>query len=138
MVASTPGFNEELATGISEIDAHHRTLVTNMASLDQVFLGGDLHRALDMLKFLEGYVADHFGAEERCMVSTGYPDVDEHRALHVAFAGEFARRKREFETNRSLAFLFLGLSDWLNAWMQEHVRGADTHMAEYIRLALRG
>jgi hemerythrin len=137
MGASIPGWSEELATGINEIDAQHRTLLAKIAALEQAGHDGNLRRALDTMEFLPGYVSNHFTAEEGLMLSAGYAGLDEHRALHEAFVREYVRRKTEFEANRSLVSLLLGLSDWLNAWLNawlhEHIRGADTQMANYLR-----
>jgi hemerythrin len=67
------------------------------------------------------------------MRSAGYPGLAEHCAIHETFAKEYRQRKSDFEANGSLVSLLLGLSDWLNGWLREHIRGADTQMAEYLR-----
>ena len=66
-------WTERLATGIDEIDSQHRALLDNVVALKEAARSGDLHRSLDTLSFLEGYVSDAFTAEERYMRSAGYP-----------------------------------------------------------------
>ena len=88
---------------------------------------------MDTLKFLAEYVSDHFTAEEEYMRSRGYPGLAEHQAIHEAFVSEYVRRKTDFEANGSLVALLTGLSEWLNTWLHEHIRGVDTQMAEYLR-----
>jgi len=128
---------DELATGIHEIDDQHRELLQNIACLDEATRSGNLQRSLDILSYLEGYTSNHFASEERHMASIGYPRLAEHRSLHVAFLREFQRRRALYEANRSLASLTLDLSDWLSAWLLDHVRGADADMARHLREAAR-
>ena len=54
-------------------------------------------------------------------------------AIHEAFVGEYVRRRADFEVSGSLISLLLGLSDWLDDWLHEHIRGVDTQMADYLR-----
>ena len=126
-------WTERLATGIDEIDSQHRALLDNVVALKEAARSGDLHRSLDTLSFLEGYVSDHFTAEERYMRSAGYPGLAEHHAVHETFAREYRQRKLDFEAKGSLVSLLLGLSEWLDSWLRDHIRGADTQMAEYLR-----
>ena len=67
------------------------------------------------------------------MISTGFPGMPGHRALHAAFTAELARRRSEFLAHRSQAALLVGLAEWLYDWLREHVRGADAELALHLR-----
>ena len=123
----------ELATGVREIDLQHRELLGWIAALDHAARAGQLERAEEALRYLERYAADHFVTEERTMACTGYPGLAGHRALHVAFTLELARRTAGFLTSHSKSALLVGLGEWMAAWLGEHVRGADAEMARHIR-----
>lgn len=133
----TPQWSDDLATGVSEIDMQHRELLAKVAALDDAAASGDLTRAVDVLAYLERYALYHFAAEERHMVSSGYPGFREHRDAHEAFVAELLERKEKYEATRSAVSLLLDLSDWLAGWLQDHVRGADAEMARHLRAAGR-
>ncbi|HTP52370.1 MAG TPA: bacteriohemerythrin [Anaeromyxobacteraceae bacterium] len=130
-------WHEKLATGIPDIDSQHRELLAHIAALEEAARGPNPQRALDVLRFLEGYVANHFSTEETYMRTAGYPGLDEHQRIHQAFGSEYRRRRTDFEANGPHVAHLLGLSGWLKAWLHDHVRGADTRMAEYLRSAPR-
>jgi hemerythrin-like metal-binding protein len=123
----------DLFTGILAIDRQHRELLTMIDALESAALSGDLAGAEDVLNGLERHAAEHFATEEHVMWKFGYPDRDAHWSLHLAFAMELARRKSEHLANRSQTALLVDLGRWMGRWLNEHVRGADTEMARFIR-----
>ena len=123
----------DLVSGVAEIDLQHWELLDWIATLEDAARGGHLAKAEQALRFLERYAAEHFAAEERHMISTGFPGMPGHRALHAAFTAELARRRSEFLAHRSQAALLVGLAEWLYDWLREHVRGADAELALHLR-----
>lgn len=67
------------------------------------------------------------------MERTGYPGLAAHRAAHQALVAEFLKRKSILDAKGPTASLVLDLSDWLGAWLHEHVAGPDRAMAKYLR-----
>jgi hemerythrin-like metal-binding protein len=123
----------DLATGIPEIDRQHRELLVQIAELGEAARTGDLPLAENVLSYLERYAARHFATEERFMLAYGYPNLETHWSLHMAFASELARRKAEYAAHRSLATLIADLGQWMARWLNEHVLEEDARMARFLR-----
>ncbi len=123
----------DLATGIPDIDLQHEQLIANVSSLRSAAHDGDVRLAEGVLQYLEQYAAEHFAAEERAMWQAGYPDLDAHWSLHLAFATELARRRAEYRASADRASLLADLGRWMDAWLEEHVLGADAEMARFLR-----
>lgn len=123
----------DLATGIHDIDEQHRDLFANVAALRDSMRIGSTAAAARTMNFLERYTVDHFASEERWMERTGYPGLEAHRAAHQALVAEFVKRKGILAAKGPTASLVIDLSDWLGAWLHEHVAGPDRVMATYLR-----
>ena len=123
----------DLFTGIPAIDRQHRELLGRIGALEAAARLGDVTRAEELLAYLERYAAEHFATEEQVMWEFGYPDRDTHWSLHLAFAMELAKRKLEHQANRARTSLLVDLGRWMDRWLNEHVHGADTEMARFIR-----
>ncbi len=123
----------DLATGVAEIDRQHEELLANVTMLRSAARTGQVGMAELVLTFLERYAAEHFASEERAMWQAGYPDLDAHWSLHLAFATELARRKAEYQESPSPADLLLEMGMWMDRWLEDHVLGPDAAMARFLR-----
>jgi hemerythrin len=123
----------DLATGIPEIDRQHGELLAQIAELGEAARTGDLPLAESVLAYLERYAARHFATEERFMLAYGYPYLETHWSLHMAFASELARRKAEYAARGSLAILLADLGLWMDRWLNEHLLDEDSRMARFLR-----
>ena len=119
-----------LETGMALIDEQHHTLV------DQIKVLADRSRPdriPETLAFLQSYVVDHFGTEERLHGETDYPRAEEHRDVHNAFIQTFLDFKKEYgakgEEERQL--MLLELTKLLSVWLEEHITGMDHWFADY-------
>jgi hemerythrin-like metal-binding protein len=128
-----PIWRPDLATGIAEIDRQHAELLANVAMLRSAARTGQPGVAEVVLTFLERYAAEHFAAEELAMWQAGYPDLDAHWSLHLAFATELARRKAEYRASESPADVLGDMGLWLDRWLEDHLMGADAVMARFLR-----
>jgi hemerythrin len=131
--AGLPFWRPDLFTGIHSIDHQHRELLGRIGALEEAARSGDVAGAEELLAYLERYAAEHFATEEQVMWEFGYPDRDAHWSLHLAFAMELAKRKSEHQANRSQTSLLVELGRWMDRWLNDHVHGADTEMARFIR-----
>lgn len=130
---STPIWRPDLATGIADIDRQHEELLANVAMLRSAARTREPGVADVVLTFLEGYAAEHFAAEERAMWQAGYPDLDAHWSLHLAFATELARRKADYRASESPVDVLLDMGIWMDRWLEDHLMGADAVMARFLR-----
>jgi hemerythrin len=125
-------WTEELATGIERIDAQHRDLYAQVASLHDAMRTHQLDRVPAVLGGLQRYALEHFATEEREMEVRGYPRLAAHRVLHRNFVDEFLRQRALLSDGVTLSGV-VGLSVWLTDWLREHVRKEDGQLAEFIR-----
>ena len=130
---STPIWRPDLATGIADIDRQHEELLANVAMLRSAARTRQPGVAEVVLTFLERYAAEHFAAEERAMWQAGYPDLDAHWSLHLAFATELARRTADYRASASPEDVLLDMGIWMDRWLEDHLMGADAVMARFLR-----
>ena len=125
-------WSDDLAIGVEPVDAQHRLLYEKVAELREAMRANALDRVPAILGFLEAYALRHFAAEERLMEDRGYPGLAGHRALHDEFTREYLRLKPGLvPVPRPSAVV--ELSDWLGAWLRDHVRRADGEMGRFLR-----
>lgn len=133
---TTGAWSDELLTGFTEIDEQHRELFAAVDRLNEALARGELSVALHTVHFVERYVLSHFAAEEALMRSRGFPGLEGHTASHDAFVQSFLSKRANFEAEGSLGQLMVELSDWLGAWLHNHVCTSDAEMARYLRSAV--
>ena len=119
-----------LETGMALIDEQHRTLI------DQIKILADRSRPdriPETLRFLENYVVEHFGTEERLHKETHYPEGEAHLDVHNAFIKTFLNFKKEYEASgeEHRLLMHLKLGKLLSAWLREHIAGMDRRFARY-------
>jgi hemerythrin len=67
------------------------------------------------------------------MSARGYPELAAHRLAHQAFVAGLVQRREAESLRRSPASLLLELSEWLDAWLDEHLRRVDPRMVAWLR-----
>jgi hemerythrin len=125
-------WSDDLAIGVEAVDAQHRLLYEKVAELREAMRAHALDRVPAILGFLEAYALRHFAAEERLMEDRGYPGLAEHRALHDEFTREYLRLKPGLVPSPR-ASAVVELSEWLGAWLRDHVRRADGDLGRFLR-----
>ena len=119
-----------LETGMALIDDQHRTLIEQVKILAD---RSNADRVPETLRFLENYVVEHFGTEERLHEDTDYPDAEAHVDVHNAFIQTFLNFKKEYEANgeQQRLLMLLKLTKLLSGWLREHITGLDRRFAKY-------
>lgn len=108
---------DDLVVGIEEIDDDHRGLVTCLDDLFTACAAAQGPAVLkDILNRLMQYAREHFSREEDIMRKVGYPDLEDHRAMHAELVTELDDIIEQFDidnshelSNKTLQFL----EDWL-------------------------
>lgn len=129
-----------LAVGIPEIDQQHQELFLRLERLLRGIVGGEREEVGRLLEFLGRYVVDHFGAEERWMTQSGYPDYPAHKAEHDAFMQDYLRMQVEFEEKGPTVLMGMRVNNWVADWLRRHIGAADMALGRWLasRVAPRG
>jgi hemerythrin len=120
-----------LAVGVPEIDAQHQELFRRAERLVTALRAGDRGEVEPLIRYLGDYVVEHFAAEERFMHEIGYPGLEGHRAVHLAFREEFATMVADYERKGPTPLVALTLHNWLSDWLRRHVGGVDIEIGRF-------
>ena len=125
-------WTDDLALNHPVIDGHHQELFRRYDALARATAIGDRCEAGRLFEYLGFYVVEHFGAEERLMEETGYPDRAAHRAAHDQFLDEMLAFGLEF-TDRELNHAPRGrVVRWMADWLRLHIAGTDILLASFL------
>jgi hemerythrin len=122
----------DLATGVEKVDAQHQELYRQVARLHEAMRAGRLDDVPPIVEYLQRYALEHFATEEREMVASGYPGLSQHRRLHERFVDDFLRQKALLAVEIAPTAV-VALSQWLGAWLRDHVRSVDVDLARHLR-----
>jgi hemerythrin-like metal-binding protein len=122
------------SVGDDSIDAQHKRIVALVNSLHtslQTPGGADRGKVKQVLEDLVYYTIQHFDHEERLMRECGYPDLDNHRALHIRLRLRTIamRNNLELVTERDM----LG---YVKDWWNNHIMEQDRAYAPYVAMAM--
>jgi hemerythrin len=127
-------WNEELATGVLEIDNQHKEIFARINRLLEASSQGKGKEEVGrMIDFLGDYVISHFGTEEKYMQKTGYPDYISHKSQHDKFISEYGDVKKKFEKEGSTSTLVIEVMNKSVHWLINHITKVDKVMAAYLR-----
>lgn len=129
----------ELNLGISELDDQHQAFYLHVVGLRRALTDGvgGRDKLMKTLRYLDIFVAEHFGAEERYMRLHNYPGILVHRAEHETFAksvAAFKKKALDLEARGEVTgFLAVEIEHHLEKWMTDHILKLDRKMADFIR-----
>lgn len=126
------GWNDNLLTGIHEIDQQHQVLFVVVARLEQAVSTDDKWSAVHFaLVELNNFANVHFAVEEALMRLHAYPDLDAHIASHAAFSADLAEiRQRSIREDVSA-----DMTSMLKQWLVQHIGVVDKQYVEHLRTA---
>ncbi|OIO56681.1 MAG: hemerythrin [Alphaproteobacteria bacterium CG_4_10_14_0_2_um_filter_63_37] len=123
-----------LAVGIDSIDKQHQELFRRIGDLLDACNEGHGQEAIsEVLRFLENYVADHFGNEEKLMEKYQYPDTMFHKGQHVAFIDKFTELKTKLEANGPSVPLVVGINIHVVKWLNDHILRVDRLLGRFLQ-----
>jgi hemerythrin-like metal-binding protein len=76
------------------------------------------------------YVKTHFTAEEKLMEDYKYPDLDNHRRIHVELALKAVEFRKNYKGNSSSGNL--RFSQFLIEWLMGHIMGVDKKYGKFL------
>ncbi|MGB9082666.1 MAG: bacteriohemerythrin [Desulfuromonadaceae bacterium] len=124
-------WDNSIALGIPAIDEQHKALFGWINTLDEAIKGGDGSEAVgEVIWKLITYVTEHFSAEERLMLSCGYPGIAAHRKEHDQFVSRLRDIQVSFIDGHEMSENVL---DFLADWLVCHIKGTDQAYSRFIR-----
>jgi hemerythrin len=127
-------WTNSLATGVTEIDGQHKEIFKRVRRLsDACSEGKGREEVLKLLLFLEDYVKEHFAAEEKLQVRSGYPEYAQHKSQHTRFIADIARLATAFKTEGATLSLVIMTNKTLTAWLVQHISKTDMELAAHLK-----
>ena len=124
--------SRKLMIGVDWMDAQHLELTEKICDLVAAMEEGrGREEVVVTLGFLDRYVIDHFGEEERGMDETGYPDAEAHKLEHAKFKVTLKALRSDLES-RNVEILPGKLHDELANWLRNHILEVDKRLGEFL------
>jgi hemerythrin len=124
-------WQDNLNTGIAEIDGQHRQIVALINQLDDARRTRNRAAIGEVIEGMVDYTISHFAFEEALMEDAGYEFVRGHRKVHELFIRRVDEYRQKFKAGEDVVD---GLHGVLSRWLLSHIRNDD---AGYVR-AVRG
>jgi len=125
-------WSDALATGIVWQDFQHAELIAHINRLHQAINQKQaLPELLRVIDFLESYIENHFGLEERYMELLNDPDLRVHARAHQQFRDNLLELRTFGGTGPQLAAASLCYD--LYEWVTTHIRTIDKNLGTLLR-----
>ncbi|MBF0447302.1 MAG: hemerythrin family protein [Magnetococcales bacterium] len=135
-------WNDNYATGVTEIDEQHMILVhtLNEAS-EKLALDQSLQTLQDVTQNLLSYALYHFETEEELMHEFNYREFDEqmaknHLSQHRSFSAKVVAVREGLQLGTPIAAG--DLLHFLNDWLVNHILNTDKKLASFLNQERQG
>jgi len=126
-------WDARLAIGVAAIDVQHEELFRRAGALVAAMERHSGHAEVArLLPYLEGYIAEHFSAEERLMTTHRYPASAEHVAEHRKFVRDFAALKAEVEARGPVSAMAAKMAAFVGGWLKAHIGRTDLALGIFL------
>lgn len=123
-----------MSVGIDLIDYQHRELFCLVNDLMDLIEEGGKPESIEVaFDFLQGYVLDHFGEEEKYMDKYSFPGAEPHKEQHALFKRTFEDFKRRYKEHGPSEELMKVLQSQLAAWIMTHVKHVDKMLGDFLK-----
>jgi hemerythrin-like metal-binding protein len=123
-------WDNSIALGIPIIDAQHKALFGWINTLDESLKNGEASEAVgEIIWNLITYVTEHFGEEERLMLSCHYTGLTAHRNEHDLFVSRLQEIQVKHINGNEMGEDVL---DFLVDWLVCHIKGTDQGYSRFI------
>ncbi|MHB8171886.1 MAG: bacteriohemerythrin [Thermincolia bacterium] len=127
-------WTQDLAVGVNEIDNQHKELFAKVNKLIEAMHQGKGKEEIgEVVSFLEKYVIEHFGTEEKLMTKHNYPNFTAHKGHHNEFIKDFNALKKEFEFKAANTFLVIQIQRRVVDWLIDHIGKVDKELGKFLQ-----
>lgn len=124
-------WREEYSVEIQEIDEQHKCLVKLINKLyDGLAAKKNREEIGEVLDDLVDYTRVHFAVEECLMRMFGYPDYEEHKAVHDDIAQKVHRFHDQWKGGDDA--VGMELLSFLKGWLVNHINESDKAYAPHL------
>lgn len=129
-------WNDDLVTGVAEIDEQHRILVNSINEANTRLTTNAQVEILDQItRDLLSYALYHFEMEEGLMQEYGYPESDlesseAHKRQHREFSATVVAVRDGIKSGKLISRE--DLLTFLNGWLINHILNTDKKLGAYI------
>jgi len=123
-------WQNDLNTGIEEIDSQHKRIVEMINHLYDAEKKGDKNEIREVLVDLVDYTQSHFAFEETLMEDAGYRFSRAHKKVHELFIRRVEEYRMRFDAGENIV---QELRDTLSRWLFRHIRSEDAAYAETVK-----
>ena len=129
-------WNDNLASGSSDIDTQHKELFKRVNDLLAAFKTGTPRREnmTRIVQYLTDYVVFHFGTEEKYMAKYNYSSMSAHKAQHEQFVRTFLKLKDRMLLEGVNAPLAEDTRQLVVDWLINHIKYSDRALGMYLKL----
>lgn len=122
---------DEMLTGIKEIDKEHKELLDSVSRL-YTYIRKNEKKYLILEEFdnIVFSILEHFKNEEELFIKNNYYDAKAHIEAHRILKEEVILLRRNFEKDEFQAGDILAL---LNKWMNEHIKVHDKKYRGFLK-----
>ena len=128
-------WDDSIATGIELIDNQHKELIALINRLNSAMQQGKGKAVVgEILEEVGRYATYHFGEEEALFEKYGYPEIEDHKAVHrdlLGQANDFIERFQSGQIGMSQDLFF-----FLKDWLVNHIKGVDYRYVPFMKEAL--
>lgn len=127
-------WDNSLAVGVDLIDDQHQEWIKRLSDVATALQSGHgFGRIAETLDFLVEYTQFHFGTEEQCMASHGYPELEAHAKKHHELLATLKDVEQEFDEEGITPALPGAINTLLTNWLVRHIREVDQRFGEFLK-----
>jgi hemerythrin len=135
---SSIAWNDNLASGSTEIDTQHKELFVRINGLLAAFDKGEVAKeeVSKVVQYLTEYVVYHFGNEERYMGQYNYSSTTAHKAQHEQFVKVFMKLKDRMLLEGINPSLAQETKELCVDWLINHIKYSDRALGMFLKLKM--
>lgn len=128
---SSSEMNEELQTGVDEMDREHALELQIVRAIQKALASGDRSEIPQLLEKLEDFTNAHFLAEQLLMRLHAYPGYEAHQQEHDGLMEELKGLTQALLDDDGADPAQAAQS--LERWLITHIQSEDQALAEYLK-----
>ncbi len=130
-------WNDNLASGSTEIDTQHKELFKRIDSLlTALEKGSGREEMAKIIQYLSDYVVFHFGNEEGYMAKFSYSSASAHKAQHEQFVKNFMKLKERLMLEGINEQLTDDTRQLVVDWLINHIKYSDRALGLFLKLKM--